>query len=135
MIIRTHNREYIPQIIALSKNIEKNCEDAVLLQCLEKGITSLSHIVLINIDTDDVITDYGYGKLSTFENEPCLYIHSLYINPKNKQVGDMLLFELNKYAGEHDAKNIYALTYRNPKAFERAYGFKFECYVIKKEVS
>jgi len=134
MIQRIENPLLLPKILSLAKAI-----DDMPIEKLEKmlvaAFTSKDARVYVD-EKDNEVRGYIFGTIEQLDGEDCVFIQSCAIKPEEEEryVGFELLTKMKLWAKERGLHNLYMMTKRNQKAFEKKYHFEFAYSVLKKGV-
>ena len=134
MIRQIDNPLLLNRILDLAKNIP-DTNIMVLEKMLIEALTSKKAKIYIAERNNEVV-GFIYGSIETIDGNDCVFIQSTYIKPDNEErnTGFEFLNRIKSFAKDNDVRNIYILTKRNAKAFERRYHFKYAYTMLKQEV-
>lgn len=80
---------------------------------------------------DGVIKGFVLCSIEEWQCEDALFIHMCVIKPEAKYTGFELMTKVKLFSKEKNIKVILMATTRNPKSWERKYGFEFEASLLK----
>lgn len=131
MILRIDNPISLNPIFRLEKYLGHSRE--TFQSMLIRAVADQDSVVLVD-KADGVVRGYMFASIERIDDSPCVFIHLTYARPDARGVAQGLLGHVTKMARSLGIQHIYMTTKRSPKAFDRAYGFKFHRYLMRKEV-
>jgi hypothetical protein len=133
MIVEVTNPLQIPAVCRLAHNIPDVPVDkmrSILIEAMSKDIAKI-----LLAKKDGKMLGFIFAMITEFDGEDVAFVQTCYISPEAKSVGKEMLSIIDKWGKEKKVKDILMITKRNPKAYERKYGFTLESYVMKRSVS
>lgn len=133
MIYAARNIFLIPKILALAKVLET--DPAALETVLIRSLGRKDAILYVD-EKEGVLNGFILATVEEFEGADAAFIQSCVIKPdgNEKNVGHELLTRVRRWAAEQKVSDIYFMTRRNPKAFQRKYNFRYHSTVLKRRV-
>ncbi len=132
MIIDITNPVLIPQILEMAEKIDK-MEVEALEGMLTEGLARVDAKILLE-KKDEQPRGFLYATVDYFNGEEVVFIQCCYIEPSAPQAGHELMNKIRDWGREQGLENIYFLTKRNAKAFQRKYGFENAYAVLKRRI-
>jgi N-acetylglutamate synthase-like GNAT family acetyltransferase len=132
MILEVDNPLLIPQILKLAENIPETPLEK-LKDMLISSINDAQAKILIEKKDDD-IRGFLFSTIENLDGERAAFIQCCYIKPEAEGIGHELLTRIRNWAKENNLQNIYMLTKRDYKAYEKKYHFKLSYYLLKRGV-
>lgn len=130
MIYTVDNPLILPRIMQIATRIKDLPAHDVLRDRLLKAIISPNSTVLID-RLGEQIRGLIYASRENLDGKDVCFIHLCYIDPK-ANIGHELLNRIRTWARKNDLDEIYMMTTRSSKGFERKYNFKFAYTVLKR---
>ena len=120
----------IPKVMELARVLETDPEilEKKMIACIGRK----DAVIFISEKADD-LNGFILASIEEFNGSDALYIQACVIKPdaNEKNIGCELLSKIKKWGREQGVSDIYFMTRRNPKAYQRKYHFKYHATVLK----
>jgi len=130
MILEANNMLQVPAILKLVKNIPGTPIDKVK-KYFVKSVSS-PDAKLYYEKHDNELRAYIYASIEELDGSDVVFIHSCYGNPKAKHIVRQLLNMIEKWGQSKGINDVYMMTNRNPKAYERKYRFEVVSFLMRR---
>lgn len=124
----------IPKLLDLSNRVPGTSR-AALEKMLIAGVGKPESVVFVSENTEGV-NGFIFATVEEFEGERAAFIQFCVVLPlKNeKDLCSELLLRVRRWAKDAGLKEMYFMTRRTPKAFQRKYKFQYHMTVLKRSV-
>jgi N-acetylglutamate synthase-like GNAT family acetyltransferase len=133
MIYQLRNVLLIPKILDLAKALDT--DPKALETALIRSLGRKDAILFVD-EKDGVLDGFILATVEEFESKDAAFIQSCVVQPttNEKNVCHELLARVRRWAADQGITEMYFMTKRNHKAFQRKYNFRYHATVLKRRV-
>jgi len=134
MVLQLSNPLFIPKILDLAKVIKEMPLD-VLEKMLLSGINDKDTVIYID-ERNGEVRGCIFASKEKWNGEDVAFIQFCSVRPIGEEnyICFELLTKVRVWAKDNDIQTLVFTTKRNPRLFERKYGFKYEGAILKRSV-